>query len=99
MSTFTRLYFVNRGPSIAEHDTSERLDAPTEEVGSPDLAPADPAADSDQDSDWGRLRHLSLSHLPRTSPEQDSRLPSRWPPGRTTTSRDPGAPNDTDFET
>jgi hypothetical protein len=37
MSTFTRVYFVNRAPSIAEH---EAFDLP-EEFGSPAMTPDD----------------------------------------------------------
>lgn len=48
MSTFTRLYFVNRGPSIAE-DGDQDGGEPAQ-VGSPGLAPVD----SDRDAASGR---------------------------------------------
>jgi len=91
MSTFTRLYFINRGPSLAERDEAE-LDAGSEEVGSPDLAPSAPDADAVDTTAWGRLRQLSLSHL-STAPEHESLASPRW-----ATDRDPEAGKDMDFE-
>jgi hypothetical protein len=55
MSTFTRLYFVDRGPGIAAQDDHDPQDEADGEIGSPNIAPADHIGDSQQAPDSGRL--------------------------------------------
>jgi len=63
MSTFTRLYFVDRGPGIADED-AERFELPGEEIGSPDLAPE---ADAAFASEHETRREAALSRLAQFS--------------------------------
>jgi len=49
MSTFTRLYFVDRGPGLAAQDNQELHDEAGERIGSPDIAPGAPRDVSETD--------------------------------------------------
>ena len=97
MSTFTRLYFVDRGPSIAQHESHEPLDEAGADFGSPDTAPSDPAADPDLLRK--RDAEATLSRIPQSAVERGSDWIRQSQPDRPMTRRDAWPGGDADAET
>jgi hypothetical protein len=73
MSTFTRLYFTNRGPNIADSDDQDAPEAAGEGFVSPETIPLDP---DHKDREAVRERGLAelafLPHLPEVLRRQRS---------------------------
>ena len=67
MSTFTRLYFTNRGPSIADNDSQDAPEAAGEGFVSPETIPLN----TDQDA----VREIALAKLADLPYPQVLRLP------------------------
>jgi hypothetical protein len=78
MSTFTRLYFVDRGPSIAEpHEPL--ADDPDAEFGALETAPSNPAADPDLHAGQDDDALVALARIPQSALERGSEWNRPWP--------------------